>query len=61
MLQLLILSLAIIGIALIGLSVKMIFKKQGKFTGGSCQSYGEDLKDEGIGCGCGGINSCEKT
>ena len=56
-LKLFILSIVLVLIAVLALSVKLIFTKKGEFSGGSCSNSSQKLKDQGIGCGCGG-NSC---
>jgi ABC-type cobalt transport system substrate-binding protein len=59
-LELFILTVVLIVIVVLALSVRMIFTKKGEFRGGSCQSHPDKLKDQGIGCGCGG-GSCETS
>lgn len=51
-------AVIIILIALIGLSVRLIFKKQGEFHGGSCTHVTPELKEKGISCACGNEEEC---
>jgi len=55
--ELLILTIILLVIAVLALSVRLIFRKKGEFRGGSCNTHPDGLKEQGIGCGCGG--SCE--
>jgi len=55
--ELLILTLILVVIAVLALSVRLLFTKKGEFRGGSCRNQPDSLKEQGIGCGCGG-NSC---
>ncbi len=55
--ELLILSIVLLFIAVLALSVRLIFTKKGEFRGGSCKSRPNELKTEGVGCGCG--SGCE--
>ena len=58
-LELLILTFVLVLIAVLALSVRLIFTKKGEFHGGSCHNnHPKELKDQGIGCGC-GTESCE--
>ncbi len=50
--ELLILTIILVLIAVLALSVRLIFTKKGEFHGGSCQNHNNNLKDQGIGCGC---------
>ena len=56
--KLIILTFALLLIAVLALSVRLLFVKKGEFHGGSCSSHSGKLKEQGIGCGCGG-GSCE--
>jgi hypothetical protein len=56
--QLLIITTVLMLIVMLALSVRLIFTKKGEFHGGSCSSHTGKLKDQGIGCGCGG-GTCE--
>ncbi len=57
-LELLILSVILILIAVLALSVRLLFTKKGEFRGGSCSNHPDNLKDQGISCGC-GAGVCE--
>ncbi|HKL08790.1 MAG: hypothetical protein R6V16_03570 [Bacteroidales bacterium] len=57
-LELLILSVILILIAVLALSVRLLFTKKGEFRGGSCSNHPDNLKDQGISCGC-GAGACE--
>ena len=57
--ELLIVTIVLLIIAMLALSVRLIFTKKGEFRGGSCRNHPDDLKSQGIGCGCGG--ACETT
>jgi len=57
-LELFILTIILVVISILALAVRMIFTKKGEFRGRSCQSGSDKLKDQEIGCGCGG-GSCE--
>ncbi|KXB08820.1 hypothetical protein AKJ55_00385 [candidate division MSBL1 archaeon SCGC-AAA382M17] len=54
-------AIIIMLIALIGLSVRMLFKKQGKFHGGSCVNIPPELKEKDISCACGNEEKCSYT
>jgi hypothetical protein len=56
MLKVLILSVIILTIAVIGLSIKLLIDKKSRFTAG-CGSITPEMKEKGMGCGCGG--SCQ--
>ncbi len=57
-LKILLPAIIIILIALIGFSVRMLFKKQGEFHGGSCTNITPELKEKGISCACGDEERC---
>ncbi|HAF28938.1 MAG TPA: hypothetical protein DCG75_07805 [Bacteroidales bacterium] len=54
--EILIITTVLLLIAVLALSVRLIFTKKGEFHGGSCNSHSGKLKEQGIGCGCGGGN-----
>ena len=54
MLEILILSILLLGIAIAGFSIKLLFDKKAVFKGGSCTASADELKERGISCGCGG-------
>jgi len=56
--KVLIITTVLMLIVMLALSVRLLFTKKGEFHGGSCGSYNGNLKDQGIGCGCGG-GTCE--
>lgn len=58
--ELLVLTIILVLIAVLALSVRLIFTKKGDFRGGSCRNHPDELKNQGIGCGCGG-ESCDTT
>jgi hypothetical protein len=58
--ELLVLTIILVLIAVLALSVRLIFTKKGDFRGGSCRNHPDELKNQGIGCGC-GEESCETT
>ncbi len=55
MIQVMLLSIALILIAFAGLGIKLLIDKKAEFTGGSCQATAssKELQDKGISCGCG--------
>ncbi|MCF8370254.1 MAG: hypothetical protein K9H64_01445 [Bacteroidales bacterium] len=55
-LKLILLAVILVAIAMSGMAIRMFFKKDATFSGGSCQSS-PGLSEKGIGCGCGG-ESC---
>lgn len=57
-LKVILLAIGILGLALFGMALKTIFSKDKTFTGGSCQSHPDALKDKGVSCGCGGEDAC---
>ena len=59
-LQILLLSVIVVMLALIGLGVKLLFKKDGTFEGGSCNHVPLDLREKGIGCACGEEENCNR-
>lgn len=56
--ELLLLTLILVLIAVLALSVRLLFTKKGEFRGGSCRNHPDDLKNQGVSCGC-GAGSCE--
>jgi len=56
-LKLILFSVAMVILAVGALSVRLLFLKDGKFSGGSCRSTPE-LDKKGITCGCGREESC---
>ena len=55
--KIIILTVILLLIAFLALSVRLLFTKKGDFRGGSCSNHPDELKNKGIGCGCGA--SCE--
>lgn len=53
------LAVILVAVAMSGMAIRMFFKKEATFSGGSCKSS-PGLNDKGIGCGCGG-GSCGNT
>ena len=41
-----------------GMAIRILLKKNGSFSGGSCKG-GSGLSDKGISCSCGGTSSCQ--
>lgn len=56
-LNLILITLALVIIAVGAMSVRLLFVKDGKFSGGSCRSTPE-LNNRGITCGCGNEKAC---
>lgn len=56
--KVLIITIVLMLIAMLALSVRLIFTKKGEFRGGSCRNHPDELKEQGIGCGC-GSGTCE--
>jgi len=54
-LKVILLTLLLLILAFAGLGVKMLFKKDAKFTGGTCS-----LNEEGMSCECGSVEKCEQ-
>lgn len=54
MLKVLILSVIILAIAVIGLSIKLILSKKAQFSAGCNSNVTPEMKEKGMGCGCGG-------
>lgn len=52
--QVILLSIILLFIAVAGLAIRIFLVKDGKFSGGSCQSV---PGKEGISCGCGKTGS----
>lgn len=58
-LKLILFSVAMVIIAVGALSVRLLFVKDGRFSGGSCRST-PGLDKKGITCGCGHDESCRE-
>lgn len=58
MFQIFLISIVLIGIALFALAIKILFVKEGKFSGGSCKVIPSDEGDE-FSCACGNPSSCD--
>jgi hypothetical protein len=56
-LELILISSALVILAVAGMAVRLLFVKDGKFSGGSCRSTPE-LNEKGITCGCGNERNC---
>lgn len=56
--ELLILTIVLVLIAVLALSVRLIFTKKGEFRGGSCRTHPDELKNQGVSCGCGHSEAC---
>lgn len=56
-LNLILIAVALVLIAVGAMSVRLLFVKDGKFSGGSCRSTPE-LNNRGITCGCGNEKTC---
>lgn len=57
-LNLILISIALVILAVGGMSVRLLFMKNGRFSGGSCRSTPE-LEGRGITCGCGRQEACD--
>ncbi len=57
-LNLILVSIVLVLIAVGAMSVKLLFVKDGKFSGGSC-NHSPELEDKGITCGCGREKVCD--
>jgi hypothetical protein len=57
-LTLILISIALVILAVGGMSVRLLFMKNGRFSGGSCRSTPE-LEGRGITCGCGRQEVCD--
>jgi hypothetical protein len=55
--NLILISIVLVLLAVGGMSVRLLFVRNGKFSGGSCRSS-PDLEGRGITCGCGRQESC---
>jgi hypothetical protein len=58
MLKLLLLSALLILIATVALSIRIILKPKGEFSGGKCHGSAA-LQEKGISCACGGDRECK--
>ena len=56
-LYLILISFAIMLLAVGAMSIRVLFSKDGKFSGGSCKSS-PGLESRGVTCGCGSQESC---
>jgi len=54
MLKVLLIAVGLLIIAMAGLGIRMLFGRNAGFSGGSCNSFPEDLREKGYKCGCGG-------
>jgi len=54
MLKVLLITGILLVIAFAGLGIKLLFDRNAEFSGGSCTTSSQDLRDKGISCGCGG-------
>ncbi len=57
-LNLILITLVLVMIAVGALSVRLLFVRDGKFSGGSCRST-PGLDQKGIKCGCGREEPCD--
>jgi hypothetical protein len=57
LLNLILISIALVILAVGAMSVRLLFARDGRFSGGSCRSTPE-LEERGITCGCGRQESC---
>jgi hypothetical protein len=57
-LTLILISAVLVILAVGAMSVRLLFVKDGKFSGGSCKSSPE-LEEKGITCGCGNEEKCK--
>lgn len=57
-LKLVLLAIALLGIALLGMGIRILFTKNGQFSGGSCQ-HSPELDKRGITCACGSESACD--
>ena len=57
-LNIILVSIVLVLIAVGAMSVRLLFVKEGKFSGGSC-NHTPDLEERGITCGCGREKSCD--
>lgn len=60
LLNIIIISTILVIIAVGAMSVRLLFVKDGKFSGGSCKSS-PGLEGRGITCGCGREEPCNNT
>jgi hypothetical protein len=62
LLKVFVLAIALVAIVFAAMSIRLLFKKNGEFSGGSCSSS-PGLRDKGVSCGCGGgrcVNTTEE-
>jgi hypothetical protein len=57
--ELILISIALVILAVAGMAVRLLFVRDGKFSGGSCRSTPE-LEKQGITCACGSEKSCQE-
>lgn len=60
LLTLILISLVLVIVAVAAMSVRLLFVKDGKFSGGSCKSS-HGLEGKGITCGCGRNEPCNNN
>ncbi len=60
LLNIIIISIVLVIIAVGAMSVRLLFVKDGKFSGGSCRSS-PGLEERGITCGCGRGEPCSNA
>jgi len=54
MLKILLITIILVAIAFAGLGIRLLLGRNAEFSGGSCQTGSDTLKEKGISCGCGG-------
>jgi hypothetical protein len=57
--ELILISIGLVILAVTGMAVRLLFVRDGKFSGGSCRSTPE-LERQGITCACGSEESCHE-
>ncbi len=60
MLEVLIITVILVGIAFAGLAIRLLLDRKAEFSGGSCHSTPNGLKEKGISCGC-GAGGCDSN
>ena len=61
MLKVLLIAIGLLVIAFAGMGIKMLFDRNAEFSGGSCSSTSDALKEKGLSCGCGGHCSSDSN
>ena len=61
MIEILIISLILVGFAVAALGISLLLDRKAEFRGGNCHSGSGSLEEHGISCGCGGNCSGEKS